>query len=285
MKTTGTSATKPLCLMLLLLAAAGATAAHSPASPTLRFAFVGEERAGAAAGAAQGIHEANLQGRFLGQHYSLENIAAADLEATDPAGYIAVIVAGDAALLQQVGRRFKDHAVFNVRAHDDALRAACAPNLLHVIPSSKMLADARAQWLQKHPGEEVSASAWHPDFVKFAARDLNKRYRKRFSLPMEQYAWAGWAAIKMTSDSVARKNLREPGELLEHLKTALSFDGQKGLDMNFRPTGQLRQPLLLLDAQGRLLGEAPVRGVAAPTDVDSLGLPACPDQPQSVPSD
>ena len=241
----------------------------------ISFAFIGDTDSGAHTGVAQGIHEANLQGQFLGQNYSLEEFSGDDIDAIDPDKFIAIIVATDANNLMQAGARFKDHAVFNVSVHDDALREACAPNLLHVIPSAGMLADARAQWLQKNPDADINVSGWHPQFMKFAARDLNKRYKKRASRPMDQYAWAGWAAVKMASDSVARQNITEPGGMLEFLKTGLAFDGQKGLDMDFRDTGQLRQLVLITGPEGELLGEAPVRGVVAPDDVDSLGLASC----------
>ena len=263
----------------ILLAATGAGAADIT---EVSFAFIGEVDGSAHKGVAQGIHEANLQGQFLGQNYTLQEFGEEDLEAIDPDRFIAVIVATHADDLLRAGARFSNHPVFNVSIHDDAPRKACAPNLLHVIPSAGMLADARAQWLQKNPDADVTASGWHPDFVKFAARDLNKRYKKRFSQPMDQYAWAGWAAVKMTSDSVARKNITEPGAMLEFLKTGLAFDGQKGLDMDFRDTGQLRQLVLLVDPAGELLGEAPVRGVVAPGDVDSLGLASCYDSVSSV---
>ncbi len=241
----------------------------------ISFAYIGAEDSSAYDGVAQGIHEANLQGRFLGQNYSLHEFSGDNMDAIDPAGFIAIIVATNADDLQQAGDLFKDHAILNVVVHDDELRGQCTANLLHVIPSDRMLADAKAQWLQKSPGDEITVSGWHPDFVKFAARDLNKRFKKKFSEPMDQYAWAGWAAVKMTSDSVARKNLTDPAELLHHLKTGLSFDGQKGLDMDFRDTGQLRQLLLVVTLDGELAGEAPVRGVVAPDDVDSLGLASC----------
>ena len=241
----------------------------------ISFAFIGATDSAAYDGVAQGIHEANLQGRFLGQNYTLHEFSADHMDAIDPGMFIALIVATNAGDLRQAGDRFRDHAVFNVAVHDDAPREACSPNLLHIIPSSRMLADAEAQWLQKSPGAEISVSGWHPDFVKFAARDLNKRFKKRFARPMDQYAWAGWAAVKMTSDSVARESLTEPAAMLDYLKTGLSFDGQKGLDMDFRDTGQLRQLLLVAGPGGELLGEAPVRGVVAPDDVDSLGLASC----------
>ena len=45
--------------------------------------------------------------------------------------------------------------------------------------------------------------------------------------------------------------------------------------MSFRVTGQLRQPLLLVE-NGKLLNEeAPVRGVVDPDDYDSLGITGC----------
>lgn len=241
----------------------------------ISFAFIGNTDSSAYRGVSQGIHEANLQGMFLNQNYTLHEFSGDNLYAIDPAEHIAIIIGTNADHLQRAGALFKNHALLNVTAHDDALREACAANLLHVIPSDRMLADAKAQWLQKSPDDEISVSGWHPHFVKFAARDLNKRYKKRFSEPMDQYSWAGWAAVKMTSDSVARKNLTDPAGLLNHLKTGLSFDGQKGLDMDFRDTGQLRQLLLIVDSAGDLLGEAPVRGVVAPDAVDSLGLASC----------
>lgn len=257
-------------LIFLMSGTAGATDITE-----ISFAFIGDADSGAHTGVAQGIHEANLQGQFLGQNYSLQEFSRHDIDAIDPDRFIAIIVATDADNLIQAGARFKDHPVFNVSAHDNALREACAPNLLHVIPSVRMRADAEAQWLQKNPGSDVTASGWHPQFMKFAARDLNKRYKKRFSRPLDQYAWAGWAAVKMASDSVARQNITEPGAMLKFLKTGLAFDGQKGLDMDFRDTGQLRQLLLIVDSGGELLGEAPVRGVVATDDVDSLGLASC----------
>ena len=241
----------------------------------ISLAFVGDTDSSAYTGVAQGVHEANLQGQFLGQNYSLAEFSGDDIDTIDPGKFIAVIVATNADDLKQAGARFNDHAVFNVSMHDDALREACAPNLLHVIPSARMLADAEAQWLQKNPDADINVSGWHPQFMKFAARDLNKRYKKRFTQPMDQYAWAGWAAVKMASDSVARQNITEPGAMLEFLKTGLTFDGQKGLDLNFRDTGQLRQLLMITGPGGELLGEAPVRGVVATDDVDSLGLSSC----------
>jgi hypothetical protein len=76
----------------------------------------------------------------------------------------------------------------------------------------------------------------------------------------------------MTADSAVRESITNSVALLNHLKTNLSFDGQKGLNMNFRETGQLRQLILIVE-NNELKGEAPVRGVS--NDIDSLGIREC----------
>jgi hypothetical protein len=92
---------------------------------------------------------------------------------------------------------------------------------------------------------------------------------------MTDTAWAGWASVKLLSDTIARKQFTDTDNLLKFFKTELAFDGQKGISLNFRDTGQLRQPLLLIE-NGKIAGEAPVRGIANTTNLDSLGLTHCP---------
>jgi len=238
------------------------------------FAYVGEEDHTALLGVQQGLYEANLQGQFLGQNYQLDIISPAEALNSGYSKYIAILTAVDINTFNKISDQLADIAVFNLSLEDDILRTACLPNALHTIPSSRMKADAVAQWQQKKPGSNVTAQAWHGDFVKFAARDLNKRFKKGQNATMDDTAWAAWAAVKMTSDSVARENISDAKQMLEHLKTNLSFDGQKGSNMNFRETGQLRQLILLVE-DGKIVAEAPVRGVARPPTLDSLGLLNC----------
>lgn len=263
-------------LMLMALCLAGSAAATTEPI-RVGLVFAGSESESAWLGARQGLDEANLQGRFLGQVYELERAAPGTEEPAMTGDRMAIIAALDPAALRELAARWPGHAILNVSSEDDGLRAACIPNLLHVIPSARMRADAVAQWRQKHPESEVEAFAWHPQFMKFAGRDLNKRFRAAFDRDMDSTAWAGWAAVKMISDMIARRAPDSPAALLALLRTELAFDGQKGIDLSFRPNGQLRQPLLLVD-HGELAGEAPVRGVAASdADLDSLGQVACAD--------
>lgn len=258
----------PLCAAIAYLSCASAAVGLE-----IRLAYVGSTEESAWLGVMQGQHEANIQGRFLDQNYVVEAMTLEGLAQTQ-APIAAVIAAGDVAALQSVSAAMDAHAVFNVTAGDDVLRQACVTNLLHVPPSSAMRADAVTQWREKNPDASVEAWAWHPKFVKYAARDLNKRFKRVQGVAMDDDAWAGWAAVRMVAEGVIRTQSTDPSTLLEFMKSEIAFDGQKGMPLTFRDTGQLRQRLLIVEG-GELAGEAPVRGVADTSDLDSLGAPSC----------
>lgn len=239
----------------------------------IRLVYVGGTDESAWLGVLQGQHEANIQGRFLDQTYTVETMTPEALSQSESQA-AAVIAAGDASALQSLSAALAGVVVFNVTADDDVLRQTCTTNLLHVPPSSAMKADAVVQWLQKNPDASVEAWAWHPKFVKYAARDLNKRFLRVQGVVMDDDAWAGWAAVRMVAEAVIRTQSTDPAILLEFMKSEIAFDGQKGIPHTFRDTGQLRQRLLIVEG-GQLTGEAPVRGVADTTNLDSLGVPSC----------
>lgn len=250
------------CLFLLLAASVKPALAEEST-----LGFVGDAAGDAFKGAMQGINEANVQGRFLGQTFKL---TAADRAATTP---VAVVVDGTESTVLEVAAANPDVAVLNVGASADSLRDTCLANLLHVMPSDAMLADATSQWLTKNPDSAARSRAWHHTFRKYAASQLNIRYKEGAGIQMVDRAWAGWAAAKMISDMRVRYPDADAKELLTRLRTELEFDGQKGARLNFRPNGQLRQPLLLVD-NDKIVGEAPVRGVGK--GLDSLGRSECP---------
>ena len=259
----------PLSAAIALLFCVSAVAALE-----IRLVYVGSTDESAWLGVLQGQHEANIQGRFLDQTYVVEAMTPEGLAKSEqpPA---AIVAAGDAAALRSLSEAMPGVAVFNVTAGDDALRQVCTTNLLHVLPSDAMRSDAVAQWTQKNPDANVEAWAWHPKFVKYAARDLNKRFLRVQGVAMNDDAWAGWAAVRMVAEAVIRTQSTAPSALLAFMKDEIAFDGQKGIPHTFRNTGQLRQRLLIVDEAGKLTGEAPVRGVADTTDLDSLGVPSC----------
>jgi len=221
-----------------------------------------------------GVSETEQQAGFLGidLDFARDRDPAHAPQHTDAA---AVIINSSPEETIWAAEALGDIPVFNVGSRDNALRTRCRPNLFHVIPSDKMLADAVSQWRQSHPdSKQVEAQAWHPAFVKFAARELNNRYRKGAGVDMTDEAWAVWAAYRLVGTAIVNNPEAEGLELLAYFRDELEFDAQKGVFSTFRPTGQMRQALLIV-ADGKLAGEAPVRGVAASDDLDSLGLQEC----------
>lgn len=260
------------CVLFTLVAMTLTGQSNAAGQLEVNIGFIGEKNSDAWYGAEQGIKEANAQGKFLGQLYTLQALDHPDQVA---AGHLtAVVAAVSAGRLERLAELAADKAVFNVARDDNELREACVNNLLHTIPSQAMHDDAMQQWQRKKPGSSAIAQAWHPKFRKYAAAQLNKRYHSSAGKPMSDIAWAAWAAVKLTSDTVARTASAAGSEILNSVKTDLAFDGQKGIDMSFRNTGQLRQPLLLVE-NGEIVGEAPVRGIVSSTNLDSLGLSDC----------
>ena len=238
------------------------------------FVYVGDTKHSSLLGIRQGIDESNLQGQFLNQKYNLDLVAINNIDKYDFSKYIAVLTSLNTPQLKKLAKQLPDMPVFNLADENNELRLNCFSNILHIVPSSKMKSDALEQLQIKKPNSTAKPKSWHYSFVKFAARDLNKRFKKNYQKKMNDHSWAGWAAVKMTSDTVARTQISNPKKMLKYLKEDLSFDGQKGSDMNFRATGQLRQLILLVE-NDKIIAEAPIRGVAKPPTLDSLGILEC----------
>lgn len=258
-----------IATLILLFAglAAGAEVQIAYVGPSLNSSPAGR-------GALQGLEEAKLQGRFLGLQYELVVADVQDLAKLR--GSDAIVVAGPPSRVQAVAGIVSEQGVpvFNVAATQDWLRTQCRPHLLHTIPSDAMAAAAVEQWRRNSEAQTVAAQAWHRDFVKFAARDLNKRFLASWGAPMNDEAWAAWAAVRIVADAVANNPEASVAERRDYIRSEMEFDGQKGAYMTFRETGQLRQPMLIVE-NGELAGEAPVRGVAASDDLDSLASLSC----------
>ena len=253
---------------MALAAAACALLAASSRGAEFKLAFTGSGSSPALQGVRLGIDESNLQGEFLGVRLSL-----VESEGTSVPSDAVAVFADRPGEIPEVASAASSRAVFNLSDDSDDLRSACLENALHVIPSAQMKADAVRQWLQRSPEATVTAAAWHGDAVKFAARDLNKRYKRRAGTAMGPLAWAGWFAARAVGDTLMREPGADAERLLRLLKKAEGLDGQKGDAQSFRASGQLRQPLVLVGSSGALLGEAPVRSAAG--GLDSLGKLPC----------
>lgn len=234
--------------------------------------YVGPTEGSVWLGLQQGLDEANIQGEFLGQKYSLQVVTAEQLMALDSATAILLATDDQHILAIAESEKFANVPVFNLISDSDSLRSACLPNLLSIPASQKMKQDALAQWLAKNPESKAHVQGWHEDFEKFAASQLNSRFKKARGVIMDNDAWSGWAAVKLLSDTVARTQSTDAAAMLNYLKNDIAFDGQKGAGATFRDTGQLRQLVLLVE-DNKIVAEAPLRGVKG--DLDSLGLTSC----------
>ncbi|MFK8068477.1 MAG: ABC transporter substrate-binding protein [Gammaproteobacteria bacterium] len=241
-------------------------------------AFWGDVSSMASLGVVQGIDEANLQGEFLGQSYRIKNHDVANL--AHVSNVAAIFAVADEAVLRKLAKLNPDTPIFNLSDENNSLRENCIANLFHTIPSQKMRDDAVAQWIQKNPDSKASAAGWHKDFKKYAASQVNKRFSDLHEKAMDDSGYAGWIAMKAVADAVVRTSSTDGVKLMTFLKNDLVIDGAKGLKMNFRSTGQLRQMLLLVD-KGDIVGEAPVRGVVDTTDLETLGILECTPCPEN----
>ena len=234
--------------------------------------YVGPTEGSAWLGMQQGMDEANIQGEFLGQKYTIKSVTADEVKTLD--NITVLLLATDAETIVNIAEseKFKQVPVFNLISDEDNLRAVCLPNLLNVSASQQMKKDASMQWAAKHPDSKAHVQGWHEDFKKFAASQLNSRFTKAQGVIMDDDAWAGWAAVKLISDTVARIQSTDAEKMLNYLRNDIAFDGQKGAGATFRETGQLRQLVLIIE-NNKIMAEAPLRGVKG--GLDSLGLLSC----------
>jgi ABC transporter substrate binding protein (PQQ-dependent alcohol dehydrogenase system) len=120
----------------------------------------------------------------------------------------------------------------------------------------------------------LAALGWHPQFERFGAPQVSRRFTRAAKRPMTAQDWAAWMAGKaLVQLAVAQP--KGPAAAWAKALPALELDGSKGVAMSFRAwDGQLRQPMLLTDGQG-VIGSAPIDGILHPRNVlDTVGADA-----------
>jgi ABC transporter substrate binding protein (PQQ-dependent alcohol dehydrogenase system) len=149
------------------------------------------------AGARLAIEDNNTTGRFLNQHFTLEEVRLKDGE--DPAkaataladrniGFIIADLPADALLKAADAVRGRGTVFFNAGAIDDRLREEhCRANVIHVAPTRSMLADGLAQylvwkqwkrWLMlvgSHQEDKLYAEALRRAAARFGAKIVQER--------------------------------------------------------------------------------------------------------------
>jgi ABC transporter substrate binding protein (PQQ-dependent alcohol dehydrogenase system) len=177
-------------------------------------------------------------------------------------------ITGDAAAADVVLLAVDDRAVEAAMAR--ALSEGRRPDRIAVIGEGGLRRTAE-------PAAGLWALGWHSELVRFSARELNARFRRRWNTPMTEIAWAGWAAVKLVGEAVVRANASDGAALVAFMESAPPFDGHKGEALTFRQWDhQLRQPLYVAGARKREemgggLGPLAVLADVGGKDLDALG--------------
>jgi ABC transporter substrate binding protein (PQQ-dependent alcohol dehydrogenase system) len=148
------------------------------------------------AGARLAIEDNNTTGRFLNQHFTLDEIrlkdgddvakAAATLAGHD--GFIIADLSADELLKVADALRDRGTVLLNAGAIDDRLREEdCRANVVHIAPTRSMLADALAQYLVwkqwkrwllvvgSHAKDKLYADALRRAATRFGAKIVQER--------------------------------------------------------------------------------------------------------------
>ncbi|MGQ0485014.1 MAG: ABC transporter substrate-binding protein [Hyphomicrobiales bacterium] len=123
----------------------------------------------------------------------------------------------------------------------------------------------------------LSPLAWHPQWERHGAPQLNRRFFKFAGRTMTEEDWAAWVAVKAIVEAGVKAGYSGGPLADELLKPELTLELYKGFPGSFRPWDrQLRQSILLGTADA-VIGLAPVEGALHQfNNLDTLGL----DEPE-----
>jgi ABC transporter substrate binding protein (PQQ-dependent alcohol dehydrogenase system) len=148
------------------------------------------------AGARLAIEDNNTTGKFLNQHFTLEevrlkpddDVAKAAVALAGHNGFIIADLPADALLKAADALRDRGTVLLNAGAIDDRLREQdCRANVIHVAPTRAMLADALAQYLVwkqwkrwllvagSHDTDKLYADALRRAATRFGAKIVQER--------------------------------------------------------------------------------------------------------------
>jgi ABC transporter substrate binding protein (PQQ-dependent alcohol dehydrogenase system) len=149
------------------------------------------------AGARLAIEDNNTTGKFLNQHFTLEEVRLKEGEDASKAAvaladrnvsFIIADLPADALLKAADAIRDRGAVLLNAAATDDRLREEdCRANVIHVAPTRSMLADGLAQylvwkqwkrWLMvvgSHPEDKLYADALRRAASRFGAKIVQER--------------------------------------------------------------------------------------------------------------
>jgi len=201
------------------------------------------------AGARIGIDDNNTTGRFTGQNFVLDealvpedgDIAGAFRKLVQD-GHRSIIVDLPAAALLSIADlpEAKSTLLLNVAAKDDELRAAqCRANILHLIPSRAMLADALVQYLVLKRWRDVLLVPGPTDADKAYAAAIERSIKKFGAKLVQSKPWTYDPGARRTDTGhfqIAAEVARFTQGISYDVMVVADEEGEFGADLPFRGT-------------------------------------------------
>jgi len=127
--------------------------------------------------------------------------------------------------------------------------------------------------------EGLVPTAWARPFEQWGATQLQNRFKRKIGRWMTERDYAAWMAVRAIGEAATRAQTADETTIMQYLHSS-KFDlaAFKGVKLTFRPwDGQLRQPVLLADADS-LVSVSPQPGFLHQySELDTLGI----DQPET----
>lgn len=162
-------------------------------------------------GARLGIQDNNTTGRFTRQKFTLrESIVppdgdvAAAFKALLADGHRHILLNLDAAKIRELTAlpESQDVLLYDIASRDDRLREeSCRPNLLHLLPSRAMRADALAQYFAKKRWNKWFLAVGPGDVDKLYAEAIKRAARRFGSKIVAEKTWQHTFAERRTPES------------------------------------------------------------------------------------
>lgn len=226
------------CLLAVVLA----TSAYAYAQEGAEIIYFGSRDEYALLGLGQGLEDSNGSS----QQFRLMVMAENFRPFKDPVPE-AIFAAVDAESIRLLSYFNPDVPIFNLADESPMLRGLCLANVFHIIPSATLRAQALQTWKEKNPDAgDGEALAWHGNYRRGKAGDLNELFLRKRKVKMVEQAWAGWIAARIFAD--AKANLTSAGRrnFVAFIRHETEIDGYKRSLVAFNSGGELRQDLLIV---------------------------------------
>jgi len=181
-------------LIVLVLAPAVSAQERTPAMGEIEIVYLSQPgQTQALAGARLGLADDNATGGFLGQSFRLRDLTISDEKiVVDLASSLVVADLPRERLLELADRpEMQQKTVLDVASTDDVLRGeTCRANVLHILPSRAMLADALMQYLVAKNWRRVMLLAGREPADRLYAEAVRRAAKKFRVTVIEDKAWA-----------------------------------------------------------------------------------------------